>query len=60
MANFKYIHMELKSSIFDKELSQVRNMTWLPWVGDKYANSEFKVLIVAESHYTNGDKPDEV
>ena len=60
MANFKNIHMELKSSIFDKELSQVRNMTWLPWVGDKYANSEFKVLIVAESHYTNGDKPDEV
>lgn len=52
--------MELLSSIYDNELSQVRGMSWLPWVGNKYSSSEYKVLIIAESHYTNGDKPDEV
>lgn len=52
--------MELVSSIYDNELSQVKGMTWLPWIGDKYSKSEYKVLIIAESHYTNGDKPNEV
>lgn len=36
---------------FDAELGAVKGLTWLPWVGKEYC--ELRILIVAESHYTN-------
>ena len=40
---------------YDDQLSAVEDLTWLPWVGKDYTNC--RILIVAESHYTN--TPDE-
>lgn len=42
---------------FDTELGAVRGLTWLPWVGKAYRNS--RILIVAESHYSNKEDPSE-
>ncbi len=36
---------------YDDQFSAVEDLTWLPWVGKDYANC--RILIVAESHYTN-------
>lgn len=52
--------MELQNCMYDNTLSLISGLSWLPWVGEKYSASKYKVLIVAESHYTNGDKPGEV
>jgi hypothetical protein len=43
------------SSPFDQDLAESLGLTWVPWVGKNYANlpESRKVLIVAESHYTN-------
>ena len=36
---------------YDNQFAAVENLTWLPWVGKNYADC--RILIVAESHYTN-------
>lgn len=48
------------SSPFDQNLAEIDQLTWVPWVGKNYANlpQGRKVLIVAESHYTNEQDPD--
>ena len=38
---------------FDDEFKKITGLTWLPWVGKNFDNC--KILIVAESHYTNTD-----
>lgn len=38
---------------FDKELISVKNLKWLPWVGDKFSSltNDKRLLIIGESHY---------
>lgn len=43
---------------FDAELSKIDGLSWLPWVGREYAQS--RIMIIAESHYTNTNDPDAV
>ncbi len=38
---------------YDEKLENIPGLKWLPWVGSKY--SQKKLLIVAESHYDDGD-----
>lgn len=40
---------------FDAEFKKITDLTWLPWVGKNF--DACKILIVAESHYTNTDDP---
>jgi hypothetical protein len=42
-------------SPFDQQLADTSELSWVPWVGRNYANlpESRKVLIVAESHYSN-------
>ena len=42
---------DLGSSIIDNQFDQIEGLSWYPWVGHNYMNSERRVLIVAESHY---------
>jgi|GEM_PF-583853 len=50
------------SSPFDQQLADTPGLTWVPWVGKNYANlpTGRKVLIVAESHYTNEQDPEKI
>ncbi len=50
----KYLDRQL-----DKEFDKVENLTWYPWVGKDYVNSERKILIIGESHYLNEGSDDE-
>lgn len=50
--------MELNTLLdrsFDVLLNSAREngLTWLPWVGKNYRNTDQKLLVVAESHYSN-------
>jgi hypothetical protein len=44
---------ETSSYQFDKELKDIEKLSWLPWVGERYADSPpgGRILIVGESHY---------
>ena len=44
---------------FDADLQRVAGLTWLPWIGKKYAQG--KVLVLGESHYCYCDNtPDDI
>lgn len=36
---------------FDNKLSQIKDLTWLPFIGLNYFSNDVKTIIVAESHY---------
>ena len=36
---------------FDKALSNIDGLNWLPWIGNNYKNNKRRLLIVGESHY---------
>lgn len=40
---------------YDESLSQIKGLTWLPWIGDNFSKASRKILLVAESHYTKND-----
>ncbi len=40
---------------FDERFKRISDLTWLPWVGKDFL--QYRVLIIAESHYTNTDDP---
>lgn len=42
---------------YDECFAAIEGLTWLPWVGKNYQVT--RVLIVAESHYTNAATPEE-
>lgn len=43
----------------DEQLSHIKNLKWLPWIGEKYFSSETKLMVLGESHYLYGDdKPE--
>jgi hypothetical protein len=43
--------MKYYDTSFDNQFNAIENLTWKPWVGKDYSNSEHKVLIIGESHY---------
>jgi hypothetical protein len=36
---------------YDSQFKKIKNLKWLPWIGDNYSDSSSKLLIVGESHY---------
>lgn len=36
---------------FDEALSQIKDLTWFPWVGNAYQQANRKILVLGESHY---------
>lgn len=48
---------ELLDLSFDSSFDILREkgLTWRPWVGVNYEKSKFKILIAAESHYSNNE-----
>lgn len=53
-------HDPYTSSPYDQELANSPALTWVPWVGKNFSSlpSGRKVLIVAESHYSNEQSPE--
>ena len=49
------VNEKLLSRAKDAEFKQVQGLTWLPWVGTNYFHARRRVLIVAESHYNEGE-----
>lgn len=39
----------------NKELNQIKNLKWLPWVGKSFENNQRRLLIIGESHYAQGN-----
>ena len=48
-------NFDLGSTIYDKQFETIEGLSWLPWVGHNYINSKRRILIIAESHYVNGE-----
>ena len=46
----------------DSDLYRISDLTWLPWVGSRYAkvSRPKRVLVVGESHYSNEPNPKKV
>ncbi len=38
----------------DNALEKIPTLTWLPWIGKDYFNSNKRLLIIGESHYSDG------
>lgn len=39
------------NTFFDKEFDKIDTLTWYPWVGDGYKDTDTKILVIGESHY---------
>lgn len=55
-----YDYEGLDDKSFDKgfrRAAEFNGLTWYPWVGAKFAASEIKILVVAESHYSSESDP---
>lgn len=50
------------SGEFDGVFDKITGLTWRPWVGDQWAKrpADRRLLVVAESHYTDGTTPEEI
>jgi hypothetical protein len=48
--------MELQENKFDKELLTIPGLTWLPWVGQNFAQSTARTFVLGESHYNWGEE----
>ena len=35
----------------DHEIEKMKGLTWLPWIGDNYHTSNYKLMVLGESHY---------
>ena len=42
---------DILDTTFDSEFDKIENLTWYPWVGEKYRNGTRRVLIIGDSHY---------
>ena len=38
----------------DAKLNAIASLSWLPWIGKDYFNSNKRLLIIGESHYSDG------
>lgn len=43
----------------DLELEKISDLSWLPWVGSEFFSNTRRLLIVGESHYAQGETPEE-
>ena len=52
MGQFSTLIMgDILDTTFDSEFDKIENLTWYPWVGEKYRNGTRRVLIIGDSHY---------
>lgn len=42
---------KLLNKEFDSEFDKIEDLTWYPWVGKDYKNSDYKILVIGESQY---------
>lgn len=47
--------MHRKNLTIDKDLMNISNLEWMPWIGDSFFNSNKRLLIIGESHYSDGN-----
>lgn len=52
------VNNDLLSLEYDCHFEEMYGLTWFPWIGKEYYNSEHRLLIVGESHYLIDDKED--
>ena len=45
-------------SLFEGSIKEGSGLTWLPWVGKNFKNRKHKILIIAESHYSDEVNPE--
>ena len=45
-------------SLFERSIKEGSGLTWLPWVGKNFKKQKHKILIIAESHYSNEINPE--
>lgn len=50
--------MSYLNTDFDQKLNTIQGLTWLPWIGKDFHNQQERLLIVGESHYSDGDSLD--
>lgn len=43
------------NTLFDEKIQNIHGLTWLPWIGKNFINQKDKLLIIGESHYSDGD-----
>lgn len=46
--------MNILDNSKDNSLENINGLTWLPWIGKEYFNSSKRLLIIGESHYSDG------
>lgn len=46
--------MSLINTNDDAKLNAISSLTWLPWIGKDFFNSNKRLLIIGESHYADG------
>lgn len=44
--------------LFERSMQEGSGLTWLPWVGKNFKRRKHKVLVIAESHYSNEINPE--
>ena len=44
---------------FDSQIEKIPGLYWKPWIGRDFNNSEYRLLIVGESHYISAQNEDE-
>jgi len=47
--------MNLHDYSKDKALEKIPTLTWLPWIGKDYFNTNQRLLLIGESHYSDGE-----
>ena len=45
---------------YDKALEGIAGLTWWPWVGKSYRETDRKTFVLGESHYNSSPEPDAV
>lgn len=48
-------NFDLGSTEFDEQFEKIEGLSWFPWIGHNYVNSERRILVVAETHYVKGE-----
>ena len=44
---------------YDARMQAIPSLKWLPWVGDEYAASDARLLVLGDSHYALDDEDNE-
>src|SRR5690606_15395175 len=46
--------MNILYTSFDQKLVRIQGLKWLPWIGKDFSKASQRLLIIGESHYSDG------